>query len=304
MSKELTGMVFDIKKFAIHDGPGIRTTVFLKGCPLQCLWCHNPESQAGEPAISFMPEKCIGCGWCFEVCPQHCHSMYGDQHVFDRDQCTACGKCTEQCYAQALEIIGKEKNVTEVITEVMQDKAFYDNSGGGITISGGEPMAQFEFTKALLMEAKKHGLHTCLDTCGYTEFKKYKEILENVDIFLYDLKETDPFRHKEYTGVGLDLILENLQKLDDAGAKIYLRCPLIPGMNTRTEHIEAIAKIAKKLNNLLEIDIMPYHPLGESKQKRLGLQSRQHLTEFADRDECEKLRLLLESNCNVIVNMD
>jgi pyruvate formate lyase activating enzyme len=229
--------------------------------------------------------------------------MKDGKHVINRTKCNVCGKCAEKCYAQAIEIIGKETSVSEVIAEVMKDKAFYNNSGGGMTISGGEPMMQFKFTKALFKEAKKNGLHTCLDTCGFTKFENYEEILKDVDIFLYDLKDTDPVRHKEYTGVKLDLILENLQKLDDAGATIWLRCPIIPGVNADKEHMKSIAGITAKLKNLQEIDLMTYHPLGESKQERLGLEPKLNSKKFADRDECEKLRLLLETLCNVPVNM-
>jgi glycyl-radical enzyme activating protein len=303
MNQKITGTVFDIKKFAIHDGPGIRTTVFLKGCPLKCLWCHNPESQAATPEISLMPEKCISCGWCFEACPNHCHSILEDNRIYDRENCIRCGKCAEKCYAGAVEVIGKEMTVDEAIEEVLKDKPFYDNSGGGMTISGGEPMSQPQFTAALLAEAKKHDLHTCLDTCGFASFANYEKVLKHVDLFLFDLKETDPERHFEYTGVPLAPILENLKKIDSAGGTIILRCPIIPNLNAREEHVQGIAKVAENLNNLQEINLMLYHPLGESKLKRLGLEPKLNLKEFADRDQCEKLRLILESKCKVPVTM-
>lgn len=264
------GLVFDIKKFAIHDGPGIRTTVFLKGCPLNCLWCHNPESISGNPELSFLPDKCIGCGYCFEACPNKAHQMDGDKHVIKRDICQQCGICNLKCYAHALELIGKEMTVEEALTEVMKDKPFYETSGGGMTISGGEPMAQFEFTKELLTAAKKEDLHTCLDTSGFAKFAKYEELLKLVDIFLYDIKETDPGKHQDATGVPIDLIQENLQKLDQAGAKTVLRCPVIPGMNDREDHFAKIAELADSLSNVLEINIQPYHPLGKSKNERIG----------------------------------
>lgn len=266
----ITGTVFDIKKFAIHDGPGIRTTVFLKGCPLNCLWCHNPESISGNPELSFLPDKCIGCGYCFNSCPNDSHQIEDTKHIIIRNKCIRCGVCTKECYVNALELIGKEMTVEEALTEVMKDKPFYETSGGGMTISGGEPMAQFEFTKALLTAAGKEGLNTCLDTSGFAKFAKYEELLELVNIFLYDIKETDAENHKKVTGVPVDLIQENLVKLDRAGAKTILRCPIIPGVNDREDHFTEIAEIASQLKNVLEINIQPYHPLGKSKNERLG----------------------------------
>ena len=278
----MKGMVFDIQKFSIHDGPGIRTTVFLKGCPLTCLWCHNPESQQREPEISFIPEKCIGCGWCFENCPSKGHLMENGRHVLDRSFCIRCGRCAEKCYAGANTLVGREMTVEEVLADVMKDLPFYENSGGGMTLSGGEPMYQMEFTAALLAEAKGKGLHTCLETCGFAQLSQFMRILPDVDLFLYDLKESDPARHQLYTGAPLQLILDNLRALDEAGASMILRCPIIPGMNDRPEHFQAIAETASQLKNVLAVNIMPYHPLGESKLSRLGRPGQVENKSFAD----------------------
>lgn len=265
------GSVFEIQKFCIHDGPGIRTTVFLKGCPLRCLWCHNPESQEREPEISLIGERCIGCGHCFKACPLNSHAMDSNgERIFHRARCRRCGACVEKCYARALEKIGREMSVEEVIADVEKDKPFYEASGGGMTVSGGEPLFQFDFTLALLREAKRRGLHTCVETCGFAPFEHLERLVPLVDLFLYDYKETDPARHREYTGVPREVIVENLVRLDRLGAKTILRCPIIPCANARDDHFAGIAALANQLDHICEIELMPYNPLGRSKSERLG----------------------------------
>ncbi len=304
MNKTITGTVFDIKKFAIHDGPGIRTTVFMKGCPLRCAWCHNPESISPEIEISLAEHKCIGCGWCFENCPNHGHQMIDGKRIFNRSECIHCGKCASQCYAGALKVIGKEMSVEEVVAEVMKDKPFYDNSNGGMTISGGEPMMQFEFTRALLIAAKKQGLHCCLDTCGAAPYEQYKELLPYVDIFLYDLKDTDPARHEKFTGAPIQPILDILKKLSETDATIRLCCPIIPGINNRGEHLLEVGKIAESLSGVKQITIHPYHPLGNSKSKNIGKEYALDGKEFSAKEDIEKWVDIISSQTSKEVKND
>ena len=263
------GTIFNIQKFSINDGPGIRTTVFMKGCPLDCLWCHNPESKSAKPEIFYDESKCIGCRGCEAVCSNKCHEFTEKVHTYNRTFCTSCGKCADACVTEALETAGKLISAEDVIAEVLKDKAFYDNSGGGMTLSGGEPMAQAEFTLELLKNAKENGLHTCMETCGYAREEDYKRVAQYVDIFLFDYKETDPIKHKEFTRVSNELILNNLKMLDNLGKKIVLRCPIIPTLNDREDHLKGIADVANSLKNILEINIEPYHPLGKGKAQRL-----------------------------------
>jgi pyruvate formate lyase activating enzyme len=265
------GRIFDIQRFSVHDGPGIRTTVFLKGCPLRCLWCHNPESLSRKKQISFLPSKCIFCGECVRVCNVAAHILKDDEHNYNRDLCVACGRCVEACHPKALELIGRDVSPAEVLEEVLRDKPFYEHSGGGMTLSGGEPLMQAEFSAELLALAKAEGLHCCIETCGHVPWDTFENIRENVDLFMFDIKDTDPEKHKEFTGVDTELIQANLRKLYDTGASILLRLPTVPGCNDRKDHFEAIAKLVKDMPNLLGVEIMPYHRLGTGKRPRLGI---------------------------------
>lgn len=265
----MKGTIFNIQKFCVNDGPGIRTTVFLKGCPLKCIWCHNPESQSVNSEIMFYKDKCVNCGRCAAVCGNGCHSFDNGVHKFERKNCVKCFACTKTG-CEALVKVGREITTDEVIDEVLKDKIFYDNSGGGITLSGGEPLCQFDFSLQILKKAKENGIHTAIETCGFTSADRIKEISKYVDLFLFDYKETNGELHKKFTGISNDIILENLSLLNDMGKSIILRCPIIPGCNDRKEHFEDVCDTANKFEHILHIELEPYHSLGESKYISLG----------------------------------
>ncbi len=299
----MNGLTFDIHRFSINDGPGIRTTVFLKGCYLKCEWCHNPESQSFKPQLSFNPEKCINCFECVKICPNNAHKIKDNKHYVDWYLCDLAGECVKVCPSGALKIIGANTEVDVIITEVMKDKKYYDKTGGGITISGGEPMAQFEFTKELLIEAKKNGLHTVLDTCGYGEQNHFKEITKYVDLFLFDYKFTDEKLHKEFTGVSNKEILANLDFLYNNGASINLRCPLIPGINDNEDHLNGIKNIIRKYPHLNSVEIMPYHNMGKDKANRVGMEYKLfHIKTAEESDKQRWLSYFADMEINVVIN--
>ena len=265
----MKGCVFNIQKFSINDGPGIRTTVFMKGCPLSCKWCHNPESHLVSAEILYDGRKCIGCRACAAVCKMGAHSFTEANHSFDRTACIRCGKCAEACVTHALDVSGKEMSAREVIDAVLRDKIFY-RDGGGMTLSGGEPLMHPDFCTELLSLARENGIHTAIETSGYAPSEVIRRITPLVDLFLYDFKITDPDLHKEYTGVSNRRIYENLRLINSLGAKVVLRCPIIPGVNDTEEHFAGIADIANELSAITEINVEPYHPLGKSKSELLG----------------------------------
>ena len=271
----IKGVIFDIKKYSIHDGPGIRTTIFFKGCPLTCWWCHNPESQDPKPEIIIHPNRCILCESCVQSCTQNAISLKQDNEgsfliTTDRDLCIRCGTCTEVCYAEAREVIGKEVTITEVIKEIEKDRLFYDQSGGGVTFSGGEPLFQSGFLTALLQECRDREIHTTLDTCGFSSWETIDKLRQNVNLFLYDLKMIDDIKHRRYVGVSNRLILDNLQRLSEHEHNIIIRIPIIPGINDDEENIELTIEFISSLPHLSGINLLPYHHMASSKYAGIG----------------------------------
>lgn len=266
-----TGTIFQIQRFSLDDGPGIRTTVFLKGCPLRCTWCHNPESFSANLQLRYQKNFCIECANCASVCPNGVHQFLQDGHIVHFDKCATCGKCLAVCPTQALSIVGEKRTPEQVMETVKKDIPYYKESGGGVTFSGGEAAMQQDFLYQLLSLAKAQNIHTCLDTSGYVPFDYLKEIAPMVDLFLYDYKIAGSKGHRHYTGVNNEKILSNLYGLHALGASIVLRCPIIPGINDIPQHFESIQTLAMELPNLKGIEIMPYHNIGAKKWEETGL---------------------------------
>ena len=263
------GKIFNIQRFSTSDGPGIRTVVFLKGCPLRCTWCHNPESKSVATEIFYKPMLCIGCGACANICTNGGHVFADGIHRFDRSKCTVCASCAEVCPANALEACGETKSAGEIIDIVLRDRPFYEETGGGMTLSGGEPLMQYDFSLALLRSAKAHNLHTAIETSGFSN-KDLAALNEFVDLWLYDIKIFPEEEHIKHTGVSNKIILENLHLLDRIGANVILRCPIIPNINLAEQHFDQIAELANSMQNVTAIHLEPYHPLGQSKAQQLS----------------------------------
>ncbi|MBQ1254762.1 MAG: glycyl-radical enzyme activating protein [Clostridia bacterium] len=265
--------IAEIQRFCMHDGPGVRTVIFLKGCPLRCAWCHNPETQSPHPQLLFEEQKCLACRACGE-CPQEVH-RFEKMHTLQRESCVACGSCVSLCPTGALSLCGKDMTPAELLEIILRDAPFYQN-GGGVTLSGGEPFLQGEEAPELLRLCKEKGISTAVETCGYVSPALLEKAVPFVDLFLWDVKDTDDPRHLAYTGVSNKPIMENLRMVDSLGGKTRLRCILVNGVNTEEAHYTAIAELFHSLQNCEGAELLPYHPYGDSKAKAAGMASASH----------------------------
>lgn len=276
-----TAQIFDIQRFSVNDGPGIRTVIFFCGCPLSCPWCHNPEGMRVGARLLYNAERCISCGRCVATCKRGAHSITDDgNHRIDRASCVSCGACAEVCVEDALRIASREVTLDEAFDELMQDRLFYKNSGGGVTFSGGEPLIRPDFVIALAERLREVGVHVAVETSGYVDPSDFRRIADSIDLFLFDIKETDREAHARTVGVDSARILENLAYLSEISKPTVLRCPLIPGINDRPDHAAAIGGIAESHSGVERVEIMPYHSLGLSKYEQLGISA-----PYARRDE-------------------
>lgn len=291
--KKSKGLIFDIQRYSIHDGPGIRTLVFMKGCPLSCIWCCNPESQSPSQEIMVTPNKCIGCKRCIEVCPTGAAEK--KDPVEAHQLCVVCGKCVKACPSTARQLAGRYMSLEEVMKEVEKDFPFYQRSGGGMTVTGGEPLMQADFVRMLLKSCQEKGIHTAIETCGYAEWEDFKNVLEYVDLTLYDIKYMNSEKHRELMGVGNELILQNAKKVAKLGKDMVIRVPVIPDCNDSLENMEAIAEFARTLEGVEEIHLLPYHRLGESKYDRLGKSYKLKGVKPLDKESLSKQKKIIES---------
>jgi len=298
-----SGLIFNIQRYSIHDGPGIRTTVFLKGCPLRCKWCSNPESMQPYPEIMVRDINCVKCFKCVESCPVGAITRVGDTREINRQTCSLCGECVKACPSGALALVGKYMNVAEVMDAIEKDRLFYLNSGGGVTFSGGEPLIQAEFVGEVFRLCKQRGIHTTLDTTGYSPWPVLKNVLGYTDLVLYDIKHLDPAEHEKGTGCGNELILDNLSKTIEMVAT-WLRIPVIPNFNDSVLYMENVAKFIAKLprGQIEKISILPYHNWGEQKYESLGLKYAFRETLVPSEEHIHRLMEILES-CGIDVSV-
>lgn len=296
----MVGKVFQIQRFSLYDGPGVRTVVFFKGCPLRCIWCHNPEGLSIKRQILYSPSRCIGCMDCVSVCPHGCHSQMDGAHCFDAAACLGCGACAEQCCTGALSLAGMEMTPEEVMEQVLRDQGVYLRSGGGLTLSGGEPFAQPEFALRLLQMAKEAKIHTAVETCGFCAAEIMQEAAKYTDLFLYDYKATGAELHQKLCGVSNETILSNLKLLNALDAEVVLRCPIIPGQNDDPDHIRGIGAVAAAHECVRQVHLEPYHRLGIEKAAQLGM-DRVFETAPPDKTLMEQYRRRVQADCGKCV---
>jgi pyruvate formate lyase activating enzyme len=288
----MRGTITEIQRFSVHDGPGIRTTVFFKGCNLRCFWCHNPETHAATPELQLYPERCIACGACLTACERGCHEQANGIRVFHRERCAACGRCADECFAEALVLVGREVSVDDVMAEVLADRPFYENSGGGITLSGGEPLLQAEFAEALLRACHAEGIHTAVETAAQLPWATIEPLLPLVDLVMLDIKALDEDVHRHATGAGNRRILENARRLGERGKPLIVRTPVIPGVNDSPEAIGAIAAFAATLPSLLYYELLPFHPMAAGKYDSM---ERAYAARELPRPSAEQMEALSEA---------
>lgn len=265
------GRIVGIKRFEIHDGDGIRTTLFLKGCPLKCKWCHNPEAISSKSQVAYLKEKCIGCGECVSVCSAHAHSFFDGKHVYDRNRCVHCGKCVDVCLGDALTLYGREISPKEALKLLTEDGIFYNSSCGGVTLSGGEPLQQADFCMELLKLLKTEGIHTAIDTCGFAGKSDIDKIIDYTDVFLYDLKFYDNKKHIQYTGRTNKPIIENLKYIDIKGKPVEVRIPLVSTIND--DQMEPIGRFLATLKHIRKVKLLPYYNFSSSKYAALEMEN-------------------------------